>query len=87
VSLAGCTLLMLSGGENAGIKFDEFADKYGQEGVFEMVLVACAKVVANFWEVVCSIGGGCVFFSRSVSRESLWVLLGKDGSKYSKQTL
>ena len=65
---------MLSGGENASIKFDEFADKYGQEGVFEMVLVACAKVVANFWEVVCSIGGGCVFFSRSVSRGSLWVL-------------
>ena len=37
----------LSGGENAGEKFDEFADKYGQEGVFEMVLVACAKLVAN----------------------------------------
>lgn len=43
---------MLSGGENAGLKFDEFAEKYGQEGVFEMVLVACAKVVANFWGCV-----------------------------------
>lgn len=43
------------GGENAGIKFDEFADKYGQEGVFEMVLTGSRMVCLNSWPLISKI--------------------------------